>query len=122
MAKNKTIDICKYDIKLTNNSKFSLYFLTIFCVIALLFRKKFNINVERLFLFILLLSLLLVISKNWVVSLIGSTILFLLFNLLLNTQIKKFPLERFDNQEKKEENKVNVEEKKEELKKKIRIK
>lgn len=123
MAKNKNIDICKYNIKLTNNNKNSLYVLTIFCVIALLFRNKFNINVERVLLFILLLSLLLVISKNWVISLIGSVILFLLFNLLLNIQVRKsLYVEKFNNsdkEDKKEEVKNKIEEKKEELKKKI---
>ena len=111
MAKNKNIDICKYNIKLTNNNKNSLYILTIFCVIALLFRNKFNINVERVLLFILLLSLLLVISKNWVI------------NLLLNTQIRRsLYVEKFNNsdkEDKKEEVKNKIEEKKEELKKKI---
>ena len=127
MAKNKSIDICKYNINLNDNNKNSLYALTIFCVIALLFRNKYSINIERVLLFILLLSLLLVISKNWVVSLTGSVILFLLFNLLLNEQVKRnLDIEKFDNsdiKEKKEEIKkkaeTNIEEKKEELKKKI---
>jgi len=125
MAKNKNIDIGKYNIKLNDGKKNSLYIITIFCLIALLFRNKLSINIERVLLFILILSLLLVITKNWVISLLSSVLLFLLFNLLLNLQIKKAEIESFEstmNQKKEEvKNKVasSLEEKKEEMKKKL---
>ena len=103
MPKNNSIDISKYNIKLTENNKLSLYGLIFVCLMGLLFRNKLNINVERVLLFITILSLLLVLTKNWVISLVTSVILFLIFNLLLNAQLKSKSIESFDNSDKDEE-------------------
>ena len=129
MTKNKkSIDISNYNIKLNEQQKNTLFVLIIICLIGLLFRKKLNINVERILLFITLFSLLIVVTKNWVISIVTTVILFLLFNLLLNTQIKNNNIENFDNSkedikekvdDKKDDIKNKLEEKKEELKKKI---
>lgn len=129
MTKNKkSIDISNYNIKLNEQQKNTLFVLIIICLIGLLFRKKLNINVERILLFITLFSLLIVVTKNWVISIVTTIILFLLFNLLLNTQIKNNNIENFDNSkedikekvdDKKDDIKNKLEEKKEELKKKI---
>ncbi len=127
MAKNnKSIDISKYNIKLTEKNKYVLFVIIILCVIALLFKNKFNIHVERVLLFLIIFNLLVVITKNWVISVITTVILFLLFNLLLNSQIKYNRIENFDNSDdkekksvSKEEIKKNIEEKKEEIKKKV---
>lgn len=116
MPKNNSIDISKFNIKLSENNKLSLYALIIFCLIALLFRKKLTINVERVFLYIILLSLLLSITKNWLVSLIVATLLFLIFNLFINTQNNNIYQENFDNSETM---KKELEAKKEEIAKKI---
>jgi hypothetical protein len=133
MTKNKkSIDISNYNIKLNEQQKNTLFVLIIVCLIGLLFKKKLNINVERILLFITLFSLLIVVTKNWVISVVTTVILFLLFNLLLNTQIKNNNIENFDNtnedkqndvkkkvDDKKNEVKNSLEEKKDELKKKI---
>lgn len=124
MAKNKSIDIYKYNIKLDQNKKNACYILIIFCLMALLFRRKLNINIERVLLFILILALLLINTKNWLISLIGSVILFLLFNLFLNIQKKNNSyIESFNNTENNKENndkdKEDMDKKKEEIKKKI---
>lgn len=116
MPKNNSIDISKFNIKLSENNKLSLYALIIFCLIALLFRKKLTINVERVFLYIILLSLLLAITKNWVISLIVATLLFLIFNLFINNQNNNIHQENFDNSE---SIKKELEAKKEEITKKI---
>lgn len=116
MPKNNSIDISKFNIKLSENNKLSLYGLIIFCLIALLFRKKLTINVERVFLYIILLSLLLAITKNWVISLIVATLLFLIFNLFINNQNNNIYQENFDNSE---SIKKELEAKKEEIAKKI---
>lgn len=118
MPKSSSIDINKFNIKLSENNKLSLYILIIFCLIGLLFRNKLNINIERVFLFVIILSLMLVITKNWVISLVGAVILFLIFNLFLNSQIKHDSIENFDNTD-KDEVKKNLEAKKEELKKQL---
>ena len=116
MPKNNSIDISKFNIKLSENNKLSLYALIIFCLIGLLFRKKLTINVERVFLYIILLSLLLSITKNWVISLIVATLLFLIFNLFINNQNNNIYQENFDNSETM---KKELEAKKEEIAKKI---
>lgn len=123
MPKNNSIDISKYNIKLTENNKLSLYGLIFVCLMGLLFRTKLNINIERVLLFITILSLLLVLTKNWVISLVTSVILFLIFNLLLNAQLKSKSIESFDNSDKDEEKskedklKAKLEEKSDKIKK-----
>jgi hypothetical protein len=123
MPKNNSIDINKYNIKLTENNKLSLYGLIFVSLIGLLFRTKLNINIEKIFLFITILSLLLVLTKNWVISLVVSVILFLIFNLLLNAQLKSKYIESFDNSEpektKEDKIKSDLENKSEEIKKKL---
>lgn len=125
MPKNNSIDISKYNIKLTENNKLSLYGLIFVCLMGLLFRNKLNINIERVLLFITILSLLLVLTKNWVISLVTSVILFLIFNLLLNAQLKNKSIESFDNSDKDEEKskedklKAKLEEKSDKIKKEL---
>ena len=49
MTKNKkSIDISNYNIKLNEQQKNTLFVLIIVCLIGLLFKKKLNINVERI--------------------------------------------------------------------------
>jgi|SaaInlStandDraft_5_1057022.scaffolds.fasta_scaffold08738_2 hypothetical protein len=134
MTKNN-IDISKYNIKLSDDNKNKLFGFIIICLIALLFKDKFSIYIERVLLFIIIFSLLIAITKNWVISIITTLILFSLFNLLLNTRRRHSTLniENFDNSDSDEKlkkeladkvkstdsTKDQLESKKEELKKKI---
>lgn len=119
MTKNN-IDISKYNIKLSDNNKNKLFGLIIGCLIALLFKNKFNIYIEKVLLFIIILSLLIAITKNWVISIVTTIILFSLFNLLLNTQCNhsSMNIENFDNSE-KSDNSDSIDKLKKELSAKI---
>ena len=50
MTKNN-IDISKYNIKLSDDNKNKLFGLIIICLIALLFKDKFSIYIEKVLLF-----------------------------------------------------------------------
>ena len=120
MSKNNSIiNINKYNMNISEVQKLILYGLIIFLLIILLFRNKYNILIEKFFLFILLFLLILNITKNILISIITSVLLFLIFNLFKNLNEKKYNIESFDNTNDTDKIKKKLEKKKEELKSKI---
>ena len=133
MTKN-SLNINKYNIKLNDTYKLILYGIIAICFLLLLLKKNLNIYIEKLNLFVLILSLIIIITKNWFVSILTSIILFLILNLLFNLNKKKnnYKIESFSNNDKNESNNSNetsqdnsdnlkgkLEEKKDELMKKL---
>ncbi len=113
---NKELNIEQFNIDLKPNMKNGLFAVIVLALICLLFRKTFNIHIERILLLIILYCLLLVLTKNWMFSTIGTIILFSLFNLMMVMQLKKKHenIENFDNE--KKDVKEDIETKKEEIK------
>ena len=124
MTKN-SFNINKYNIKLNDTYKLILYGIIALCFILLLLKKNLNIYIEKLNLFVLILSLIIIITKNLFVSILTSIILFLILNLLFNLNKKKnnYKIESFSNNETSQNNSDNLkeklEEKKDELMKKL---
>lgn len=121
MIKN-TMNLHVYNVKISTNHKNILFIFIIICLILLLFRKKINIHIERMLLLFMIFSLLLILTRNWFYTILGTIILFGLFNLMMNMQKTKSNMsyENFDN--KKEDVDKNIEkiqEKKEEIKEKL---
>jgi hypothetical protein len=83
-----------YNVKLTDNQIRIMIVTVIILVIILVFRKQFHNIVERIIVFAILFLLFLIISKNIIVTLVGSAIIFLLVNLIINT---RDTIEKFDN-------------------------
>ena len=80
----------------TNSLLVIVLIISIF-VLLILFKNKLNINIytEKVLVFFILYLLCLIISKNIVYSLVGSILLFLIINLMINN--KNF-VENFENQ------------------------
>ena len=124
---NKQFKLENYD------THFSLctqkWFLIIVVILTLLliikksnrFQNMNNLTVERLLLFFILLLLLFILTRNTIYTLIGTIVLFILFNVLIiySNQINQINLEQknyiesFDNQKDEKEGKEVKEEKKE---------
>jgi hypothetical protein len=124
---NKQFKLENYD------THFSLctqkWFLIIVVILTLLliikksnrFQNINNLTVERLLLFFILLLLLFILTRNTIYTLIGTIILFILFNILMiySNQINQINLEQknyiesFDNQKAESEEKEGKEGKKE---------
>lgn len=81
MKNKKTID--NFNIELNNRQVRILLIIIIILVIVLLFRKQFNTNIEKLIVFAVLFLLFLIISKNLIITFIGSCLIFLLVNLII---------------------------------------
>ena len=124
---NKQFKLENYD------THFSLctqkWFLIIVVILTLLliikksnrFQNMNNLTVERLLLFFILLLLLFILTRNSIYTLIGTIVLFVLFNVLImysnkinqiNLEQKNY-IESFDNQKEEKEGKEGKEEKKE---------
>lgn len=73
-----------FNLELNNKQTRILLILVIILVIILLFRKSLNSIIEKTIVFSILFLLFLIISKNLVVTFIGSCIIFLLVNLIIN--------------------------------------
>ena len=122
------------EFKLENyNTHFSLcnqkWFLIIVVILTLLliikksnrFQNINNLTVERLLLFFILLLLLFILTRNTIYTIIGTIVLFILFNILIiySNQINQINLEQknyiesFDNQKAESEGKEDKEGKKE---------
>jgi hypothetical protein len=82
MNKKKS-NFISYNLELTNKDIRILLTIVIILVIILLFRKQFNKVVEKIIVFSILFLLFLIISKNLIVTFIGSSIVFLLVNLII---------------------------------------
>lgn len=67
-------------------------------LIILLFRKKIYYLIEKTIILGILFLLILVITKNLMVSIIGSILLFLIINIAMDYTQKTEQLEKFDNQ------------------------
>jgi hypothetical protein len=89
---NKTFD--SFNLELTNNQIRILLITVVILVITLLFRKIFHTNIERIIVFMIIFLLFLVISKNLVITIIGTCIIFLFLNLIMSY---KNVIEDFDN-------------------------
>ena len=70
-----------------------LLIIIIFLIILLLFRKNLNSILEKIIVFVIIFSLFFLISKDLVITCIGTLIVFLLINLLIGY---KKTIENFD--------------------------
>lgn len=76
-------DINYFNLNLQNNEIKMILTIIVILVIILLFRKNFNTIIEKLVVFIIIFLLFLIISKNLIITFIGTSIVFLLLNLLM---------------------------------------
>ena len=106
MVKKINIEKLNYKINLGEKETRIMLSIVIILLITLLFRKKLASLIEKIILFSIIFLLILVISKNLVVSFIGASIIFLLFNLLMGY---RDTFENFQDMEKDIENKVKNE-------------
>ena len=106
MVKKINIEKLNYKINLGEKETRVMLSIVIILLITLLFRKKLASLIEKIILFSIIFLLILVISKNLVVSFIGASIIFLLFNLLMGY---RDTFENFQDMEKDIENKVKNE-------------
>lgn len=81
MKNKKTLD--RFNIDLNNKQIRILLIIIIILVVILLFRKKFNTTIEKIIVFSILFLLFLIISKNLIITFIGSCLIFLLVNLII---------------------------------------
>ena len=88
MPRNKNLNnissLNNFALELNNNETRILLTVVIILIIALLFRKSFHSIIEKLIVFAILFLLFLVISKNILITFIGTCIIFLLVNLIMN--------------------------------------
>ncbi len=93
-----------FNIELNNKQVRILLIIIIILVIILLFRKKFNTSIEKVILFSILFLLFLIISKNLIITFIGSCLIFLLVNLMVQY---KNTIENFEDLNDKSEKKID---------------
>lgn len=107
LKKNKELSKKNYNYKLKVNYSFDiiLILIIIMSVLILLFRNILNSMIERVVLFILLFSLLMYITKNILYSLIGSVVIFLLLNLMIR---QRNYIESFKNESSEEEEHIDT--------------
>jgi hypothetical protein len=79
---------------MTHTTKNIFYAIIIIILFVLLFRRQYSVHIERVLLFSLLFCLLYVLTKDWIYSLLGAILLFLLFNMMMRQQ---YQMENFDN-------------------------
>ena len=93
----KSLDMSKFNMQFKTNSLLVIVLIISIFVLLILFKNKLNINIytEKVLVFFILYLLCLIISKNMVYSLVGSILLFLIINLMINN--KNF-VENFENQ------------------------
>ena len=103
-----------FNLKLNDKEIRFILTLIIIFVIILLFRKKFNYIFERFIVFTILFLLFLVITKNLIVTFIGSSIIFLLVNLIIgyrdtldNIVYKSNTVENFEDLDKTNDNTIS---------------
>jgi len=72
-----------FNIELQNKEIRVLLIIVIILVIILLFRKKLSNIIERIIVFIIIFLLFLIITKNLAATFIGTSIIFLLVNLII---------------------------------------
>jgi len=81
MKKNSSLD--NFNIKLENKEIRILLTIVIILVIILLFRKQFSTIIERILVFGIIFLLFIIITKNLIVTFIGTCLIFLLVNLII---------------------------------------
>jgi len=93
----KSLDMSKFNMQFKTKSLLAIVLMITIFVLLILFKNKLNINIytEKVLVFFILYLLCLIISKNIVYSLVGSILLFLIINLMINN--KNF-VENFENQ------------------------
>ena len=99
MNKRKVLD---FNINLNQNQIRILLITIIILVIILLFRKQFSTTLEKIIVFTIIFILLLIISKNIIVTIIGTSLIFLLINLIIQY---RNTIENFENVDEKEKDK-----------------
>jgi predicted membrane protein len=82
-----------FNLNIGINETRILLTIVIILIIILLFRKKFNITLEKIIVFSILFLLFLIITKNIVVTLISASIIFLLINLIMKY---RYTIEKFE--------------------------
>lgn len=100
----KIQDINYFNMDLNKKQTRIILVTIVILLIILLFKKQFATLMEKIIIFMILFLLLLIISKNLVLTSIGSIILFLLINLLMNNQFK---IENFQNETEKLNEKID---------------
>jgi len=100
MNKKKVLD---FNINLNQNQIRILLITIIILVIILLFRKQFSTTLEKIIVFTIIFILLLIISKNIIVTIIGTYLIFLLINLIIQYRNTIENFENVDEKEKKDE-------------------
>jgi hypothetical protein len=91
-----------FNLNIGINETRILLTIVIILIIILLFRKKFNITLEKIIVFSILFLLFLIITKNIVVTLISASIIFLLINLIMKYRYTIEKFESIKNLEKEE--------------------
>ena len=81
MKKNNSLD--NFNINLENKEIRILLTIVIILVIILLFRKQFSTIIERILVFGIIFLLFIIITKNLIVTFIGTCLIFLLVNLII---------------------------------------
>jgi hypothetical protein len=94
----KSLDMSKFNMQFKTKSLLIIVLIISIFVLLILFKSKLNINIytEKVLVFFILYLLCLIISKNMVYSLVGSVLIFLVINLMINN--KKF-IEKFENED-----------------------
>jgi uncharacterized membrane protein required for colicin V production len=108
MKNKNTFD--NFNIELNNKQVRILLIIIIVLVTVLLFRKIFNSTLEKIIVFSILFLLLLIISRNLIITFIGSFLIFLLVNLMVQYRntIENFEdLNDKSNEKKSDEKKIN---------------
>jgi len=104
----KGLDMSKFNMQFKTKSLLIIVLIISIFVLLILFKSKLNINIysEKVLVFLILYLLCLIISKNMVYSLVGSILLFLIINLMINnkTFVEKFENENQDDDEKENDN------------------
>lgn len=93
---NSISNMNNFNIELNNKEIRILLIIVIILIIILLFKKNFNKIIEKIIVFGILFLLFLIISKNLVGTFIGTCIIFLLVNLIMNY---RNTIENFENTE-----------------------
>ena len=99
----KGLDMSNFNIQFKTKSLLVIVLMITIFVLLILFKNKLNINIytEKVLVFFILYLLCLIISKNMVYSLVGSILLFLIINLIINN--KNF-VENFENENNSDDN------------------
>jgi hypothetical protein len=91
-----------YNINLKSNELRIILIIIVILIITLIFRKSINNLLERIIVFSIIFFLFLIISKNILITIIGTLLIFLIVNLTINY---KTTIENFQDMDEKIETK-----------------